>query len=83
VACRQNFLIVPFMALRRTYVLDATVPMLNVVPMHESSGPSARCLQISETFGREPTPTATSKTSNAPNHRIGSNIREPSSEINQ
>ena len=46
----QNFLILPFKALRRTHVLDPTVPMLDVVPMHESGGPSTRCLQVSETL---------------------------------
>src|SRR5450830_1187233 len=41
------------MALRRTHIPDAAVPMLDVVPMDEAGGPGARCLQIGETLGGE------------------------------
>lgn len=50
---RQDLLILPIMALRRTDVLDATVAMLDVEPMQESGDPGTRCLQISKALGRE------------------------------
>ena len=52
VACRQDGLVLPVMALRRADVADAAVAMIDVVPTHEVGGPGASCSEIDEAFGR-------------------------------
>ena len=49
----QDGLIFALMALRRAYVLDAAMSMIDVVPVHEFSGPSTRSIKVGKTLGRK------------------------------
>ena len=52
-ASGQNGVILPRVALLRTHVADAAVPMFDVVPVHETGSPLSRCVQVGEALGRE------------------------------
>ena len=49
---RQNRVIVPGVALSRADITNAAVTMIEVVPMDEGGGPSARLLHIGKALGR-------------------------------
>ena len=49
----QDRLIVPGVALSRTDITNAAVTMIEVVPMHETSRPGTRLIEIGEALGGE------------------------------
>ena len=51
---RQYCPIFAGMALGRADVPNATVPMLNVVPLHEAGRPGTSIVEFGKAFGRKP-----------------------------
>jgi hypothetical protein len=50
---REKRTIVAGMTLRRRHVADATMAMLEVVPVHETGSTGTGCVQVLEAFGRK------------------------------